>query len=67
MADDKVFVEQRKRKDFAVRKDDYKRASAVEPTQDEAIERAKEVSDAKPSVERVRNSEGGKRDKWREA
>lgn len=62
----KTFIEERKAEDFAVRKAKSKRASAVKPTQSEAIKRAKELSNGKPSVERVRNTDGGKRDKWRE-
>ena len=39
---------------------------AVEPTQDAAIEKARKLkSDAAIHVERVRNVEGGGRDKWR--
>jgi hypothetical protein len=67
MASEKVFVEQRKEKDFAVRKPNSERASAVEPTQEEAVKRAEELSDGAPSVERVRNTETGKRDQWRKA
>lgn len=62
----KEFVEQRKEGDFAVRKPKSKRASAVEPTQEEAIDRAKELSPgSQPDVERTRNTDGGKRDQWR--
>ena len=39
---------------------------AVEPTQDAAIEKARKLEpDAAIHVERVRNVEGGGRDKWR--
>ena len=39
---------------------------AVEPTQDAAIEKARKLeSDAAIHVERVRNVDGGGRDKWR--
>ena len=39
---------------------------AVEPTQDAAIEKARKLQpDAAVHVERVRNVEGGGRDKWR--
>jgi hypothetical protein len=41
------------------------RASAVEPTQREAIARAKELNSKATMVERVRNTTGGHRDKWR--
>jgi hypothetical protein len=39
MSNKKVFVEQRPEGDFAVRKPSSKRASAVEPTQADAIAR----------------------------
>jgi hypothetical protein len=42
------------------------RAVNVEPTQDAAIEKARKLEpDAAIHVERVRNVEGGGRDKWR--
>jgi len=65
MADDQLFVE-RARGDYAVRKPDSERASAVLPTQAEAIARARELKpDKPPLVERVRHTTGGKPDKWR--
>jgi hypothetical protein len=43
-----------------------KESLAVEPTQDAAIEKARKLEpDAAIHVERVRNVEGGGRDKWR--
>jgi hypothetical protein len=52
--------------DYAVRRGDAERASAVFPTQAEAIERARELNPNKvPLVERVRNTAEGSRDKWR--
>ncbi len=66
--DKKLFVEQRPEGDYAVRKANSERASDVLPTQAEAIERARELSKgAAPLVERVRNTTGGKPDKWRKA
>jgi len=66
--DKKLFVEKRAEGDFAVRKGNSERASAVLPTQAEAIERAKELNPgASPVVERVRNTPGGKPDQWRKA
>ena len=51
---DKLFVEQRPEKDYAVRKGNSERASAVLPTQKEAIERARELNPGhSPDVERV--------------
>jgi hypothetical protein len=63
---DNLFVERREEGDYAVRKPDSDRASAVEPTQKEAIDRARELNpDAAIHVERVRNTTGGSPDKWR--
>ena len=61
-----LFVERRPGGDYAVRKPNAERASAVTPTQAEAIERAKELNpDAAVHVERVRNTNVGKPDQWR--
>jgi hypothetical protein len=61
-----LFVERRPEGDYAVRKPGSERASAVKPTQGEAIERAKQLNpDAAIHVERVRNTTGGSPDKWR--
>ena len=66
MSDDKFFVEQRPQGDYAVRRPNSERASAVAPTQAEAIARAKEIGpNAEIHIERVRNTEKGHRDKWR--
>jgi hypothetical protein len=62
----KLFIERRDEGDYAVRRPDSERASATEPTQAEAIERAREIDPyATIQVERVRNTEKGGRDKWR--
>ncbi|WP_081764909.1 DUF2188 domain-containing protein [Robbsia andropogonis] len=62
-----LFVEQRPgQSDYAVRKPGSERASAVAPTQREAIQRARELNpDAAIHVERVRNTSVGHPDKWR--
>jgi hypothetical protein len=61
-----LFIERRPEGDYSVRKPDAERASAVEPTQAEAIERAKKLNpDAAIHVERVRNTGVGKPDQWR--
>jgi len=67
MVDKRIFVEQRPdTKDYAVRRPNSQRASDVLPTQREAIQRARELSPGStPHVERVRNTTGGKPDKWR--
>jgi len=63
---DQFFIERRPEGDYAVRRGDSDRASAVKPTQQGAIERAREIDPAAPiHVERVRNTDVGHRDKWR--
>ena len=62
--DDQLFVERRAEGDYAVRRGNSERASAVRPTQAEAIERARELNPGKaPLVERVRYTHSGKPDK----
>lgn len=66
MAKKEVFIERREEGDYAVRKPGSDRASAVLPTQAEAVERAREIDpDAAVLVERVRDTKVGGRDKWR--
>lgn len=66
MAKKQIFVEQRPEGDYAVRRPGAERASAVEKTQQAAIERARELNPGvAPLVERVRNTTAGHRDKWR--
>jgi len=61
-----IFIERRDEGDYAVRKPGSERASAVLPTQAEAVERAREIHpDAAVLVERVRDTKVGGRDKWR--
>ena len=63
-----LFVERRPQGDYAVRRGNAERASAVKPTQAEAIERAREIDPkAAVHVERVRNTTQGQPDKWRKA
>jgi hypothetical protein len=53
MHDKRLYVERRPEGDYAVRRPDSDRASAVEPTQKDAIERAKELEPGStPHVER---------------
>ncbi|MGU3777941.1 DUF2188 domain-containing protein [Burkholderia metallica] len=63
----KIFVERRSDEgDYAVRRPNSQRASAIAPTQREAIERARELNPSGPVlVERVRTTNVGKPDKWR--
>ena len=66
MSRDNLFVERRPEGDYAVRKPNSERASAVLPTQGQAIDRARELSpNAAIHVERVRHTENGSPDKWR--
>jgi hypothetical protein len=66
MTNNKIYVERRPEGDYAVRRAGSERASAVEPTQRQAIERARELSPGiSPHVERVRNTPKGSPDKWR--
>jgi hypothetical protein len=61
-----LYIEQRPEGDYAVRKPGSDRASAVEPTQEAAIERARQLDpDATLHVERVRHTDKGSPDKWR--
>ena len=67
MSKEGVYVEQRPDGDFAVRKEGSKRASAVKPTQGEAVTRARELAPGgEIHVERVRKVGDG-RDKFRKA
>jgi hypothetical protein len=60
-----MFIERRaKQGDYAVRKSDSDRASAVLPTQGAAIDWAKERG-GDVFVERVRDTNRGHPDKWR--
>jgi DNA-binding transcriptional regulator YdaS (Cro superfamily) len=66
MPNKKIFVERRPDGDYAVRRGGAERASAIESTQKAAIERARELEPGiAPHVERVRDTAGGSRDKWR--
>ena len=63
--DKNLFIEQHK-DGYAILRGGVKEPLAVEPTQDAAIEKARKLDpDAAIDVERVRNVEGGGRDKWR--
>ena len=66
MADDQLFVERRPQGDYAVRRPNAERASAVLPTQADAIDRARELNPERaPLVERQRHTSGGRPDRWR--
>lgn len=66
MTKNELFIERREQGDYAVRKPGSERASAVLPTQAEAIEKARQMNpDSAVLVERVRDTNVGGRDKWR--
>lgn len=66
MSKKEIYVERRPEGDYAVRRPDSDRASAVTPTQSEAIDRARQIApNAAVHVERVRDTDRGSRDKWR--
>jgi predicted RNase H-like HicB family nuclease len=66
MAEKPQYIERRPEGDYAIRQAGSQRASDVQPTQQKAIERAKELRPNAPlHVERVRDTSGGNRDKWR--
>jgi len=61
-----IFVERRPQGDYAVRRPNSERASDVLPTQEKAIERARDLNPNGPVlVERVRHTDKGHPDKWR--
>lgn len=62
----KVFIERRPHGDYALRKPDAEKASAIATTQKKAIQKAREMNpQAEILVERVRDTKVGGRDKWR--
>jgi hypothetical protein len=66
MAKREIYVERRLAGDYAVRRPGSERASAVEPSQREAIDRAREIApSAAIHVERVRYTNRGRPDEWR--
>ena len=68
MSKERLYVERRPQGDYAVRRQHSERASAIEPTQAQAIERARALNEGhSPVVARVRNTDWGQPDKWRKA
>lgn len=66
MSNKNLYVERRPDGQYAVLRPGAARASALEPTQQKAIERAKDIEpSAAVHVERVRDTSVGGRDKWR--
>jgi hypothetical protein len=63
---DELFIERRDEGDYAIRKPNSDRVSAIEPTQADAISRARQLNPkATIHVERVRRTDAGSPDKWR--
>lgn len=68
MSDKRLYVERRPEGGYAVRRANSDRASAIEPTQAKAIERAKELEpEGAIHVERVRHTVEGNPDQWRKS
>ncbi len=66
MTKKEIYVERRPEGDYAVRRPGSERASAVTPTQSEAIGRAREIAPrAAVHVERVKHTNRGRPDEWR--
>ena len=66
MAKREIYIERRPEGDYAVRRPGSERASAVEPTQREAIGRGREIAPgAAVHVERQRYTNRGRPDEWR--
>jgi hypothetical protein len=65
--EEQIYIEERADGKYAIRKGNSERASAVEDSQEKAIEVAAQMfPGAKPHIERVRNVKAGGRDKWRD-
>jgi hypothetical protein len=68
MSKGNIYIERRPEGDYAVRRRGSERASAVAPTQFQAIALARKLQPgSSPDVERVRHTSRGKPDHWRKA
>jgi len=66
MKQNRFFIEKRDQGDYAVRRPNAKRASAVEPTQAKAEKRAREIDPRAVILPaRVKHTSKGKPDQWR--
>jgi hypothetical protein len=66
MVDKRIYIERLPKGGYGVKRPHTAKPVAVEPTQAKAIERARQINPGvAPHVERVRDTKGGKRDKWR--
>ena len=65
--EEQVYIEERSDGKYAIRRGNSERASAVEDTQEKAVEVARQMfPGTKPHIERVRDVKTGGRDKWRD-
>lgn len=68
MARKNVYIERRDDGRYEVKHPHERNPGVATRTQKQAIDAAKRLyPDVRPDVERVRNTTGGKRDKWRKA
>ncbi|MGO8932228.1 MAG: DUF2188 domain-containing protein [Terracidiphilus sp.] len=66
MSKKEIYIERRPEGDYAVRRPGSERASAVERTQGQAIDRGREIApSAAIHVERQRHTNRGRPDEWR--
>jgi hypothetical protein len=65
--EEQIYIEEREDGKYAIRRGNSERASAVEDSQEKAIEVARRMfPGVKPHIERVRNVKTGGRDQWRD-
>ena len=65
--EEQIYIEEREDAKFAIRRGNSERASAVEDTQEKAMEVARQMfPGVKPHIERVRNVKTGGRDQLRD-
>ncbi|MCU1252170.1 MAG: hypothetical protein JWQ49_5199 [Edaphobacter sp.] len=64
MSNEQYYIEPRD-DGYALKKSGAERATGIFPTQQKAINRAKELSTKKPHIARVEHTEGGNPDRFR--
>ncbi|HEX6564912.1 MAG TPA: DUF2188 domain-containing protein [Chthoniobacterales bacterium] len=65
--EEQIYIEERADGKYAIRRGNSERASAVEDTQEKAVEVAGRMFPGiKPHIERIRNVKTGGRDQWRD-
>jgi len=62
---DPLFIEKRHDGKYAVKRANDARASVIAETQEQAIQRAREMTNGPIHVERIRHTSAGTPDKWR--